>query len=101
MDEVKYYLYRGKKLLGTITHTSDDFPWHQGVFEPEPCFDEVKHLFNQELKLLENDELTDGKWDAVWTEITRPGLKLIPISGGKDIEKFLLHIDGEETWWRT
>lgn len=100
MNEYKYFLYRGEKILGTITHTADDFPWHQGVFEPEPCFDEVKHLFDLELKLLENEELGNGKWEAAWAEITGPGLELVPISDGYKFKRLLIHIDGNETWWR-
>jgi hypothetical protein len=29
-------------LLGTLTHTDDDFPWHNGTFDPAPAFEEVR-----------------------------------------------------------
>ncbi len=100
MSEITYQLYRGSKIIGSVIHTDDDFPWHNGIFEPTSDFIDVKPLFDAELKLVEDDDLEDDKWDALWTEILAPGLRLVPSSGGKEINDFLIHIDGRKTWWR-
>ena len=99
MYETKLHLYRGDKMLGTVTHTTDDFPWHWGTFGPSQNFLEVKHLFDKELSLVESGEL-DDKWEEIWSEINTPELHLVSVSGEKEITNFLIHINGNETWWR-
>ena len=93
-----YYLYRGEWLLGALTHTDDDFPWHNGTFEPAPEFEEVRPLFERELALLNADRMDE--WEAAWGAIASLGLRLVPASAGADIDEFLLHIDGAQAWWR-
>jgi hypothetical protein len=93
-----YRLYRGDELLGTITHTDDDFPWHNGTFDPTPEFEELRPLFEQELALLNSGKMDE--WEMAWGAITAHGLRLVSRSPGADIDDFLLHIDGEQAWWR-
>jgi hypothetical protein len=99
-----FLLYRDDQLLGELTAASPDFPWHQGDFHPTPAFEEVRPLFERELELL---DLVDGEqmaqWEAVWTAIYDLGVQLRPASArdaSEDISEFLLHIDGDEAWWR-
>ena len=57
MDQRTFKLYRGKELLGIITHTDNDFPWYWGTFEPTEHFLTVKSLFDLEHKLLDLNDI--------------------------------------------
>jgi hypothetical protein len=93
-----YRLYRRDRLLGALTHTDDDFPWHNGTFDPAPEFEEVRPMFERELALLNADQMDE--WEVAWEAIAALGLRLEPVDAGADIEEFLLHIDGSRAWWR-
>ena len=93
-----YRLYRGDVLLGTLTHTGDDFPWHDGTFDPAPVFEEVRPLFDRELALLNADRMDE--WETAWGAIAALGLRLEPMAAGSDVNEFLLHIEGQRAWWR-
>lgn len=96
-----YLLYRNDQLLGELIATSFDFPWHRGNFRPTPAFEEVRPLFERELELLNADQMVE--WEAVWTAIYDLGMRMRPASirdASEDISEFLLHIDGDEAWWR-
>ena len=96
----KFFLFRGDDLLGVVTQTYDDFPWHHGSFEPSPEFYAVKELFDKERTMLERTEFDVDHWENVWEEIIRPGLRLVPVDSGNSIDELLILIDGTETWWR-
>lgn len=96
-----FLLCRDDQLLGELTASSPDFPWHQGNFHPTPAFEEVRSLFERELVLMNAEKWVE--WEAVWTAIYDLGVKLRPASArdaSEDISEFLLHIDGDEAWWR-
>jgi hypothetical protein len=100
MEATTYDLYRGDDRLGTVTMKSElcDFPWYGGSFQAAPAYAAVKQLFSEELRLLQADEM--DAWEEVWAEIEEPGLKLLPTDGGAAISELLIHLDGEEAWWR-
>ena len=90
--------------MGTILrdHSQDDFPWCGGVFCPSEHFAEVRPLFDEELRLL-NDSTDDSQWgdfDAVWDQIRQPGLRIVREDGSLHTDDPLIHIDGSKTWWR-
>lgn len=93
-----FRLYRGDQLLGTLTHTDDDFPWRNGTFDPAPAFAEFRPLFERELALLNTDRMHE--WEAAWEAIAALGLRLEAGTAGESITEFLLHIDGTRAWWR-
>ena len=47
----KLQLYMGGSLIGIITPTHGDFPWHYGTFEAAQDFLSVAELFETELRL--------------------------------------------------
>lgn len=96
----QYRLFRGNRLLGTITRTEDDPPWFNGVFDPAPDFEEFKPLFEQELKMLENPGADQLKWEDVWMKIKRVGIRLVSADGSEEFSDFIIHIDGNEAWWK-
>lgn len=96
----KYTLHRGTDLLGTVVLKDElcDFPWYGGEFKAAPAFETVKHLFREELLLLDRDDME--AWEAVWTQIEKPGLSLLPADGGAAETDLLIHIEDEKARWR-
>ncbi len=93
-----YHLYRDDCLLGALTRTDGDMPWHLGTFDPAPAFEDVRPLFDRELALLNADRMDE--WEAAWGEVEALGLRLEPVPAGAAIDDFLLHIEGPRAWWR-
>ena len=93
-----YRVYRGGRLIGTLTRTDGDMPWENGTFKPAAGFAAVRKLFDRERALLDADRMDE--WEAAWEEIAAPGLRLVPVAGGEEITDFVLHIDGSTAWWR-
>ena len=93
-----YRLYRADVLLGTLTHTDDDFPWHNGTFDPTPAFEDVRPLFDRELALLNAGRMDE--LELAWKEFAALGLRMRSVATGADINEFLLHIEGQRAWWR-
>ena len=100
MNKQTYKLYRGSNLLGTIIHTKIDMPWHWGSFEPTKYFDTVKSLFEREIQLLDTLDSNMQEWNENWEKIIEPGLCLVSDQDKQEITEFLIHIDGNEVWWR-
>ena len=94
----QWKLYRGNVLLGIITHTDDDFPWHNGTFKATEAFSEVKDLFEQELILLE--ERSYDEWERLYDELSKPGIRLVSMDDNSVIDELLIHVQGDDVWWR-
>lgn len=91
-------LVRGEELLGRIVIESADFPWLHGRFLREPAFDDVKPLFDEELALVESDLDGDVEaWERIYDRITG-ALTLLSPRGR--VPEFLLHVQGDEAWFR-
>ncbi|MET7769588.1 hypothetical protein [Nocardia sp. NPDC005366] len=91
-------LVRDEELLGEIVIESGDFPWLSGRFLPQPAFDDVKPLFDQELALIESGvDNHIGEWERIYARIT-DALSLLSPRG--PVSEFLLHIQGDEAWFR-
>ena len=99
-------LVRGDALLGTIDVKPGeaDYPWHSGVFRPAAGFEPVRELFEYELRLLRANTSDDSAqwddWEAVHAELHEPGLRLQAPDKSYVADEILIHIDGEEAWWR-
>jgi hypothetical protein len=91
-------LVRGEELLGEIVIHGSDFPWLTGRFVPQPAFDEVKPLFDEELVLVESG-LDDqvAEWERIYDRIV-DDLGLVSPHG--PAAEFLLHVRGTEAWFR-
>jgi hypothetical protein len=95
---MELHLKRGDELLGVLLSKATDFPWVSCAFEPTASFEEVRPLFDEELKLLDAD-LMDA-WQSANDCVNALGLQLIDTKDDKDIGEFLLHIRGNEAWFR-
>ena len=93
---IEYELRREKDLLGRLSSCTPDFPWMYCKFEAAAAFAELKPLFDDELRLL-NEEDMDA-WEEAYEKIR--ALKLQLVSGENEISEFLLHVDGDKAWFR-
>lgn len=91
-------LVRGEELLGEIVIESADFPWLSGRFVPRPAFDDVRPLFREESALIESgvDEHV-AEWEQLYDRITA-ALSLLSPRG--PVAEFLLHVQGDQAWFR-
>jgi len=80
-----------------------DQPWFFCQFKQTAAFEEFKPMFDKELELL-NTGLVSEEVMAAWEEavetIDALGLILVSLDDSSKITDFLLHIDGEEAWFR-
>ena len=99
-------LVRGDVLLGTIAVKPVDAksPWQTGGFSPAPGFEDVRELFEHELRVLKANTNDDpdqwDEWEAVHAELHDPGLRLEAEDHSFVADEILIHIDGTEAWWR-
>jgi hypothetical protein len=83
-------------VLATITITDSDFPWLSGRLDAEPRFQEYRPLFTAELAALESEDWEE--FDRMHRAI-REQLQLA-YPDGRDVPEFLLHVNGDEAWFR-
>jgi hypothetical protein len=95
-----FKLYRGSSLLGKVELKAElcDFPWYGGSFTAAADYAKVEHLFREELRLLEEDEM--DAWSEIWNQIEEPGLKLVPDDGTTPVTDLIIHIEEGEARWR-
>jgi hypothetical protein len=98
MDDGVWQLVRDGQHLASLVVTGGDFPWLHARLEPEAPFEEVRPMFEEELRLLDHLDVDPASWEAAWRRI-RQALDLIA-PDGRAVPEFLLHIDGTQAWWR-
>ncbi|MDG9719534.1 hypothetical protein [Streptomyces sp. DH24] len=88
----------GTESVGEILIEEADFPWLSGRFVPGPAYDGVRELFARELALTERDDDDHWtEWEAAYDEIRR---RVTLSSPDGPVPEFLLHIDGDQAWFR-
>ena len=97
MSDRIYELREGDVLVGRLHEYSLDFPWVLCKFEPTAEFGDLKELFAEEMSLLKAENWHESQ--QVYFEIERR-VKLIYPEDPSMIESFVLHIDGNEAWFR-
>ncbi len=93
-----WQLVRGGELLAELVVTGGDFPWLNAQVRPAPGFAEVRPLFQEELRLLDQLDDDPGAWETAYRRIRQTVCLLAP--HGRAVPEFLLHIDGDDAWWR-
>ena len=99
-----WQLFSGETLLADLHVVSRDFPWLHARLRPTAAFDRVRALFHDELQLTnaadEADwsESAERAWMDAYNRI-RTTCRLVQ-PNGEEAAEFMLHIDGEEAWWR-
>ena len=97
-DEV-WTLHHGGRVVARLHVSQSDFPWLQADVEPCDGFEDVAPLFEKDLQLL--DAMTDvetPEWTAAYERIRAETRLTYP--DGRDVAEYLLHIDGDQAWWR-
>jgi hypothetical protein len=97
MSERIFELREGGVLVGTLYEYSLDFPWVLCRFEPTPSFAGLEALFAEEMSLLRAEKWHESQ--LVYMEIERR-VKLIYPDDPSMIAAFVLHIDGDQAWFR-
>jgi hypothetical protein len=87
----------GRKLADLIV-TGGDFPWLNARVDAGEGLAELRPLFAEELRLLKrvNDDVESWERasDAVRNAVT------LRYPEGHEVPEFLLHVAGEDAWWR-
>jgi hypothetical protein len=117
----RFRLIRGDAVLGFVTHTPEEridggASWDIGLLETVPEFEVVRHLFEQEQRLLDevvrleiemgaNGPTTEStrlmeQAAGLQREIMKPGVRLVNLSDGRQIEVGELHVEGVKVFWR-
>ncbi len=80
-------------LPGTLYPKDAEVFW--SIHEPEatPAFEEVRPLFDEELRILESKgEFDVEAWEKLWRYIHSADVRLAPAEGGDEILAFALHV---------
>jgi hypothetical protein len=95
-------LYAGDELVADLVVTGLDDPWLLARVEPGPAHERYRPLFAADLTDAadddEDEEDDDEPVDPRFAEMRR-ALRLCNPKG-KAVTAFLLHVDGDEAWWR-
>jgi hypothetical protein len=82
--------------VATITTAQTDFPWLEAKFLEQPGFEGYRSLFDLKLAATEREDWAEA--EKLYLAI-RAKLRLTdPV--GIDVPEFLLHVRGEEAWFR-
>lgn len=93
-----WQLVRGDELLADLVVTGGDFPWLSAQVRPTAEFEEVRPLFEEELRRLDHLDEDPGPWETAYRRIRQAVCLLAP--DGRPVPEFLLHIEGHDAWWR-
>ena len=94
-----WILKAGAEILGILTFKEQDQPWVVCYFQAEPEFAKYESYFKEELRLLDLDDMTS--WEQAYSAIDGLGLVLEPVNHEEEkITDFILHIRGDEAWFR-
>lgn len=91
-------LYRGAELIADLVVAGRDFPWLNARVRPRDGFDDVRPLFAEELGLLDDLDQQPDAWEAAYQAIR--AVLTLKDPDGREVPEFLLHVDGDEAWWR-
>jgi hypothetical protein len=96
--EGQWSVMRGSNLVGVIDVRDSDFPWLSGGWTPTAEFEEAAPLFRDELAVMNalHDEVDE--WESAYAKIRQEVTLHYP--DGSVVPEFLLHIDGDEAWFR-
>jgi hypothetical protein len=97
-DEVWQLVARDGSVLGEIAIEEADFPWLRGRFTARPAYADVRPLFERESALLERIDEAEEEWEAAYAAIREAVSLHAP--PGRPVAEFLLHIEGDEAWFR-
>jgi hypothetical protein len=99
MNELETWkLFCDDHVIADLTVTDEDWPWLNGRIERHDGFAAVESLFEEELRLLEQLDDEVEQWENAYQRVRAT----VSLAGpdGTIVPEFLLHIHGEQAWWR-
>ena len=75
-----------------------DPPWLRGRVRPGRGWCAAAVMFDEERRLASGMHLDLGAWVEIYLRLRRE-LRLVA-PDGREVARFVLHIDGEHGWWR-
>jgi hypothetical protein len=97
MQSSTWQLLRDDLVVADLVVYGDDFPWLNARVFPKEGFEEIRPIFEEELRLVDDDENIQS-WEDAYHRIRAEVCLAAP--DGHLVPEFLLHIDGSEAWWR-
>ena len=85
-------------MIAELIVTGGDFPWLNARIRAMPGFEAVRPLFEEELRALKHIDDDLGSWQAAYDRIR--GAVSLYYPEDRPVPEFLLHVDGEDAWWR-
>jgi hypothetical protein len=86
------------RIVADLFVTGGDFPWLNARVDSREGLEEVRPLFAEELRLLDAIDEDVESWERAYEAIRNAVTLQHP--EGREVPEFLLHIDGNEAWWR-
>lgn len=83
-------LRRGDETVADLVVTGSDFPWLNATVRPHPGFDELRAVFDDELRLLDHLDEDVAAWEAAYDRVRQTVALEAP--DGRAVPEFLLHI---------
>jgi hypothetical protein len=84
--------------LADLVVTGGDFPWLNARVDPREGLEDVLPLFAEELLRLDRIDDDTESWEQAYNAIR--AVVTLRYPEGHEVPEFLLHIDGDEAWWR-
>ncbi|MCZ7420041.1 hypothetical protein O7605_10975 [Verrucosispora sp. WMMA2121] len=85
-------------VLAELVVTGGDFPWLNARVDPREGLAELRPLFAEELRLLDGIDEDVESWEHAYETVRNAVTLRYP--DGQEVPEFLLHLDGDEAWWR-
>ena len=86
------------RVLAELVVTDGDFPWLNARVDPRDGLADVLPLFADELRRLDGIDDDEESWERAYDAIR--AVVTLRYPAGHEVPEFLLHIDGDEAWWR-
>jgi hypothetical protein len=86
-------------LLGTLELLEIDEPHCRYSFAPTSAYEQFRHVFAEELPLLDEVIHDADDWYAAYQKIDKLGFRLLPEGHKQRIRTFVLHIEGDRAWF--
>ena len=91
-------LYAGDEHVADLVVSGFDFPWLEADVVAQPGLERFRSLFGDEVRHLDEAGDAEGRWVQAQETIRRSLRMTFP--DGREVPEWLLHIDGDEAWWR-
>jgi hypothetical protein len=72
----------------------------EAAYEPTPAFEQVRHLFEREIAIIDEEgEAEQAEWSAIWEELMAPGLFVESPDRQERWDILWIHFQDGRAWW--